>query len=234
MSIAEKFKTIAENVQKVFNAGKKAEYDAFWDEFQQNGNRTDYDTCFRGERWNVTTFKPKYDLKPVIARNMFQGFGNNFGQITLTDCLERAGVVLDCSNVTIGRGMFRSFHGSGLPPLVFNKATDLSTLFYDCLWVDNIDITLNIDKSANIANMFNTCRELKNLIVRGVIAGSGVSLQWSTGLTKASFVSVINALSNETSGITITFSQAAKEAAFTAEEWSTLIATKPNWTISLV
>jgi hypothetical protein len=34
--------------------------------------------------------------------------------------------------------------------------------------------------------------------------------------------------------MSVTFSKKAKEAAFTADEWEALIATKPNWTISLV
>ena len=53
-------------------------------------------------------------------------------------------------------------------------------------------------------------------------------------LTKASFTSVINALSSMASGQTATFKKTAKEAAFTEAEWQTLISTKPNWTISLV
>ena len=40
MSIAEKLTTVAENVPKVYEAGKKAEYDAFWDKYQNNGKRT--------------------------------------------------------------------------------------------------------------------------------------------------------------------------------------------------
>ena len=40
MSIAEKLQQIAENEQNVYDAGKKAQYDEFWDNYQNKGNRT--------------------------------------------------------------------------------------------------------------------------------------------------------------------------------------------------
>ena len=42
MSIAEKLVTVAENEQKVYDAGKQAEYDAFWDNYQVYGNRENF------------------------------------------------------------------------------------------------------------------------------------------------------------------------------------------------
>ena len=37
-------------------------YDTFWDTYQQNGKRTNYQYAFSGKGWNDTTFKPKYDI----------------------------------------------------------------------------------------------------------------------------------------------------------------------------
>ncbi len=45
-----------------FEDGKKAEYDTFWDNYQDNGNRTRYGSAFYGEDWDDTTFKPKYPI----------------------------------------------------------------------------------------------------------------------------------------------------------------------------
>jgi hypothetical protein len=67
-----------------------------------------------------------------------------------------------------------------------------------------------------------------------VIGQKNFNVHWSPKLSKASIESIINALSSTTSGLTVTISKTAKEAVFTTEEWATLIATKPNWTISLV
>lgn len=59
MSIADKLTTIAENVPKVFDAGKDAEYDKFWDGFQQNGNRGAYRYAFY-DNYPDEIFNPKY------------------------------------------------------------------------------------------------------------------------------------------------------------------------------
>ena len=51
MSIAEKLELIAENEQKVFDAGKKSEYDEFWDNYQKKSDgsaRTSYIQGFAG------------------------------------------------------------------------------------------------------------------------------------------------------------------------------------------
>lgn len=60
MSIAEKLTTVAENQQRVYDAGKQAEYDRFWDAYQQNGTRGSYSYAFGGVAWTDETLKPKY------------------------------------------------------------------------------------------------------------------------------------------------------------------------------
>ncbi len=71
-----------------------------------------------------------------------------------------------------------------------------------------------------------------------------IDFYWCTKLSKASLTSIINGLSAETSGLTVTLSKTAVNKAFetsegandgsTSAEWLALIATKPNWNISLV
>ena len=62
MTTAEKLKTFSDNVPKVFEAGKKSEYDMFWDAFQDFGKRNDYRNSFSLSWWDEKTFKPKYDI----------------------------------------------------------------------------------------------------------------------------------------------------------------------------
>ena len=63
MSIAEKLSAVAQNVPKVFEAGKKAgkkaQYDEFWDSFPANLDGT---YLFSGDMWNDVTFKPKRNI----------------------------------------------------------------------------------------------------------------------------------------------------------------------------
>lgn len=65
---------IAISVDKVFDSGKQTEYDAFWDGYQNNGNRTDYSYAFYGSGWNEITYKPKY---PIIAEAASYGYANS-------------------------------------------------------------------------------------------------------------------------------------------------------------
>lgn len=74
MSIADKLKRIAENEQAVFDAGKKSEYDTFWDSYQENGNKVAYRLAFFGSGWNDTTFKPKYPMKMYKGQQQMQAF----------------------------------------------------------------------------------------------------------------------------------------------------------------
>ena len=56
-----------------YTEGRKAQYDEFWDSFQDNGNRTNMRNLFSGQGWNDKTFKPKYSMNPTDANSMFLG-----------------------------------------------------------------------------------------------------------------------------------------------------------------
>ena len=80
MSIAEKLTTIAENQQKVYEAGQKSEYDRFWDEFQENGNRNHYFYAFSYHNFDDTTYNPKYPIKTGISNTGGQNlFYSSYG-----------------------------------------------------------------------------------------------------------------------------------------------------------
>lgn len=210
MSIAEKLHTIAENEQRVYEAGKaygetvgkKAQYDEFWDSFQWNGTRTDWNNGFYGKGWNDVTYNPKYPIAP--------GAGNTGNWL------------FSYSNVTDTK-----------VSVDLSKTSSQNTFCY-CYYLVTIRKMI-VSENTNFSMMFNECRVLENLTIEGVI-GTAIDIHWSTKLSKASITSVINALSTTTSGLTATFSKTAVETAFgstTSTEWLALVATKSNWTISL-
>ena len=108
MSIAEKLQTIAENEQRVYDAGRQAEYDGFWDAYQENGNRYHWNNAFGNKGWNEKTYNPKYPINKITyAGNMFQTsqitdtkLALNFSQVSLNAC---ANVFSSCSALTIVR-----------------------------------------------------------------------------------------------------------------------------------
>lgn len=76
--------------------GKQAEYDAFWDAFQENGNRRQYNWAFYGTNWIDACYAPKYDI-------IIEGAATNaFAQTGITDTK----VTIDISGATNTTGLF--------------------------------------------------------------------------------------------------------------------------------
>ena len=190
--------------QEEFLADKpQTHYDAFWNAYQENGNRTDYRYGFAGTGWTEETYNPKY---PIVT-----------AAFTATSMYQNALVTkvknVDFSNVL---NYFTS---------IFNNCTKLKT-------IENIKLPTNCQGAFTAS--FNNCTALEEFSFTGTIQNNGIDLHWSTLLNKTSIESIINALSTTTTGLTVTLSQTAVSNAFTDTEWEALEATKTNWTISLV
>ena len=216
-----------------FEAGKaegaQEEYDRFWDTYQNYGNRTEYTYVFAGVGWTQDLFKPKYDIIPTIQQGMFsyskivdirpQTIGvnvdfsrcTNFQYLCRYSTIKYIGVV-DCSRAIAG-------------DFIFNFAENLVS-------VEKIIMPENMTWAGFADKSFENAKKLEHIRIEGVIRRS-TNLSWSVVLKKESITSIVQALSDTAEGQTITFSQTAKEAAFTDAEWAVLIGTKPNWTFSL-
>ncbi len=257
-SIADKLEQIARNEQLIYNAGvekgkaevgegiyeegfeagKKSEYDAFWDSYQDYGNRTNYGLAFVRSGWNDVTFKPKYDLiAKGGAAQMFHWTSITNLKKILADC----GVVLDTSEATSFMQMFQESDIAHIPTLDMRQATNASHAF-SYSRIEEIEKII-VAETVPWQGAFMNCSYLKHLLVEGVIGQNGFNVQWSTQLSRESIESIINALSTTTSGLTVTLSQKAVDAAIKLAEpdddstssgwWAWLIGTRPNWTISL-
>ena len=253
MSITEKLVEIAENQQKVYDAGyaagqgaggnasgydegyakgKQEEYDAFWDNYQDYGNRTDYNMAFGSHAWNDNIFKPKYDIKPISATRLF-------GSTDITDikgCLERAGVVLDLSNCTSMVYLMET--GAKVTRLPILNVAKISSLNYFMNYATNLisvdKVILKSDGSQTFSNTsFGYLSSLVEIRFEGVI-GKTINFQWSP-LSRASIESIVEHLSDSVSGQTASFKKTAVLAAFGTEaDWTAYIASKPNWSFTLV
>ena len=239
--------TKADGYDNGFEDGRQAEYDAFWDACQENGARTDYYFGFAGRIWQ-NDFRPKYSIRPINAGYVF-GYWDaaNTLFIDLVDLCKKQNIEVDFSqatNVTNAFGSNTIFTHIGVVDV--RKAPNINGLFGYNYYVHTIDkLILKPDGSTAFnSSTFISCTRLENIIVEGVIGQSGFDMQWSTLLSKTSITSIINALSTTTSGLSITLSKTAVNSAFatttggtdgsTSAEWAALIATRSNWTISLV
>ena len=238
MSIAEKLTTVAENVPKVYEAGKKSEYDAFWDVYQNYGKRTQYNYAFGGVGWDDRTFKPKYPIKPINASYMFS-------QSNIKDW---ENVILDTSNMISCSFMFQTFDGSTIPIINISKITTsygAQYMFGTCNSLVTIE-KLIVSESTTYHNaMFTGTKNLENITFEGVIGKGGLTMSDCSKLSKTSITSIINALSKDTNGLAITLSKTAVNTAFGIKvddvttypegtEYYNLRHSKDNWTISYV
>ena len=215
-----------------YDKGKQDEYDAFWDEYQQNGARTNYQHAFSGHGWTEKTFKPKYDMMPSRGDGMFRLNTTMTGDFV--ELLKTLDVTLDFSKCTNFNDAFSYCYFDRIGIIDTTSASNLGTTFAYSR-IRTIDkLVLKSDGSQKYSNPFASQEHLENLTIEGTIGQNGFNVQYSTKLSKASITSIINALSTTTSGLTVTLSQTAVNNAFTTDEWNALIATKSNWTISLV
>ena len=235
MSIAEKLTTIAENEQKVYETGKKDQYDEFWDVIQSNGNRTNYIGAFC--LWDKSIFKPKYDILPKDASHMFRNFK---GEIDMVDYLDNLGITLDFSQCTTFTNFMLWSQITRMGVIDTRSATGIS--FYVAYLLKTIDLLILKDDGTQSVN-FQDCSSLENINIEGVI-GKAWNMQWCP-LSKDSIISVINALSETASKLTVTFKKTAINNAFginvddettypEGSEYYVLRNTKSNWTFSYV
>jgi hypothetical protein len=231
MSIAEKLTQIAENEQKVYEAGKKSEYDEFWDSFQQGKDAASYECAF--QFWIGACFKPKHDIKIVgqhSGTNAFRGAkGFNLKEMTVD-----RGVALDVSEAT---RLLSTFYGTQLyeiPPLDLKSCTRIELAFSNMMYSTEKVTLNNIKADCVFDKAFKGTMGLKSLTITGTIGQDGFDVSSCTKLTRDSIESIVDALSNTATGKTLTLSKTAVENAFTDTEWDTLESTKTNWTISLV
>jgi hypothetical protein len=212
MNIAEKTLQLKQDFDDVYEAGKKAELDRFWDAYQENGNKTDYGYAFSGTGWTDETYKTiKYEIGSPKAFAGLYRYNNK-----VTDTVKG----IDCKNSTKLLN-------------VFDGAEKLKTIRKFKVYSNN-----------TFASVFNNCNSLEERYIEGVIGQNGFNVQWSTKLSRDSLMRIINALSTETSGLSVTLSKTAVNKAFetnegandgsTSAEWLALANTKSNWTISLV
>lgn len=229
---------VEDKSEEAFEAGKKSEYDAFWDEYQDYGQPVEYAFYF-GLGWNDTIFRPKYNL--IFRGRADQAFF--YCKITnLKKILEDRKLIMDTSQCTNFYQTFGNSKITHIPTLDLTNANSLYGIL-NCAYLVSVDnIILKNGAFTEIRQAFNA-KNLESINFTGSFYNDGLIFT-STVLNKTSITSIVNALSDTTTNLTVTLSLTAVNNAFettegaadgsTSEEWLALTETKSNWTISLV
>lgn len=235
MSIADKLTTVAENQQKVYDAGyergkaegggggsydegytaglavgveqgKQAERDRVWDDVQADGGRNNYKDYFMGKGWKSgTSYNPKYPMECTA-----NGYASNmFNGSGITDTLVP---------ITI----------KGSHSAVFYNASSLVT-------IRDLDVS---GVTGTMSDWFTGCSKLKNItFVNAIVQNTNFK---NSPLTAKSLVNIVEHLSTTVTSKTLTLSQTAVENADWSTtdyaSWDELVTTKKpsGWSISLV
>lgn len=232
MTTSEKLVKVAENRERIYEKGKQAEHEEWWDKYLSH---PDWIYRFSGRAWSDETFRPTKDLN-------VKGFAPNlFAACSITDLvgiLDECGVTFDTSGITSrGDTMFLdAYYLTRAPYIDLSNTTyssGASNIFSGCQELETvIGLRVNDAGTTSLTNAFYNCKKLKNIVIDGVV-GVDFDIRYSP-LTRASMENIVSVLSDTETGKTVYFKASAKTNAFTDEEWSELIATKPNWTFTLV
>ena len=227
-----------------FIDGKQAEYDRFWDSFQDNGTKTRYHYAFCGEGWTQETLKPKYLIKPEAGnrgiRQMFMKCNwNNNSFIDFSLIKDK----FDFSQCTEAENTFANCYIDNID-VDFSNCTSLNQTFNHSDNGKTPNIRLKVSEKTVFYSTFSYGVHTKVTFTEdSVIGQNGLSLKRQTQMEKSHITSVINALSTTTNNLSVELSlQAVNKAFETSEgandgsssvEWQTLVNTKTNWTINL-
>lgn len=173
MNTAEKLAAIAENQKKVYEAGRQDEWSDFWDIYQSNGSRTNYQFGFCGFGWNNYTFKPKYDIKPQGSCIY------TFRSATITDLrklLNKSGVILDLYKAYDLTDLFSHSSVTVLPTIDsrgVNSPANGNRIFYNCTMLKTIEkFIFTADNRTTYTDAFYNCTSLENVVFEGMVCKS--------------------------------------------------------------
>ncbi len=195
-SSSETLNTLVPKVDEVYSKGQTAgggdnHYDTFWDNYQDNGSRTDYQYAFNGVGWTNETFKPKYDIVPVTET--YGLFSRSCIQDDLVEICEEQGITLDFSKATKFECTFDSSKFTRIGVIDASNSNRFNQVFYNCTNLETIGLLKLTENITSYINAFIRCTALQNIEIEGVI-GANISFANSTLLTHDSLMSIINGL----------------------------------------
>ena len=231
MSLATDLTTIAENTPKVYEAGKKTIIDSidglyrFFTGLGSKAQNMQLLPYILEKDWQGQTVNMQYTFQDNMIITEFTGLKN--ARVTSPH-----GMFLRCVNLKTV---------SNLEKLIVGML--VTDLFNGCSSLEDAG-TINFEGVVYATRAFTGCIALKEIQIVGTIKLS-LDFQDSTLLSKESIKSIVNALSQTTSGLTITFSKTAVNNAFginvddpttypEGSEYYILRNSKSNWTFNYV
>ena len=215
--------------------GIQTEYDRFWDTHWINRPKDNFNNAFGGMGWNDENFEPPENTT-IVVLNANMMFRRSY-IVDLAGILKKRNITMDFSQSTYSQQLLSECSELKSAPVIsFLSCASLQEVCYNCQSLERIGFILKDDGTNLFGSTFYNCKALIDITFEGVI-GNNINFQYSSLLSKASILNIFEHLSSTVTGQTLTLSKTAVTNAFgstTATEWTNLVATKTNWTISLV
>ena len=204
MTTAEKLVEIAENEQKVYEAGKEAEYNAFWDAYiGKDGDVIAAVSMFSGYRWIDDIYNPKHTIKASNFSSMYQN-------CPITDTK----VTLDVSNGSGTNLFFNATNLKNIVKLIVSSKNTFGSWFYGCTALEEIRFEGVIGNSLDI----HWSTKLSAESYYSIITALSSSVSGQKFIVPPTAEATYNANPPQGDGI--------------PQTWAELIGTKSNWTIA--
>lgn len=170
MTIAEKIVQAKEDYDAVYDAGKKVEYDAFWDNFQNYGKPMS-NLAFRFYLWEDSPYNPKYPFTVQSA--------NTVGQMFYSSNIIDTKVDIDLSRSRVSSNSYAVFCNSKklriIRKVIVNELITYSQWFDGCKALEEIrfegTIASNLDfkdcKKLTLDSLLNILIHLKDFTGTG-------------------------------------------------------------------
>lgn len=208
--------------------GKQAQYDAFWDVYQDSGNRTDYAGAFYGNGWTDETFRPKYNITAVETNSLFQKCYISDMVKILEDC----GVELDLSKGTEGVYLVNACNSlTRLPVLDCRNRANINYFIIACSSLYSIEKVILKDDGTQTFNNYSFLGlpRLEEICFAGCI-GNSLAIKDSPLLSDGSVQSIIDCLKDLTGATAQTLTLHADVVGRMNPEQKATITAK-NWTL---
>ena len=203
MSIAEKLTTIAEKMDEVYNAGVEAGKSQgggdvdLWKMVTGDGTRTDFTRAFYGCDYSGVEFS-----KPIAPTGAIQQCFQGYTGTSLPKNLDFSNAKLSSGNLS------NMFYSARNLTEVYDLKLPVPTAkhFYTfcvCSALEKVE-NFRCSEATDFERTFEKCYALKDINIIGTIGQNGFDIHWSTKLSKASILSILNACNKASAGVTVT------------------------------
>ena len=214
-----------------FGYGEESHRQYFWEQYQSDGDRRDYNFAFAGPGWTEQTFWPQHD---IVVENGYQTFAYFAFAGSLKERLEMCKVQLRFQgNPTLMNLFSYANQITELGVIDFSAIAPNANnvhIFKDCTALRTIEKLIVPAGQTSWNGWFAGCSALENIRIEGNIVYGGMSFADCPKLTRESMLSIINAMSDRSgaSAASLTFG-ATNLAKLTASEKA--VAAGKNWNL---